>query len=56
MIRPGTAFFLALLRLLAGLAAVVSVWLLIARSEAETQAAAKSLAQYARGTSNSAIS
>lgn len=48
LIRRGTFFFLTLLWLFAALAAVVSVWLLIARSEAETQATAESLEQYAR--------
>ena len=48
LIRRGTFFFLTLLWLFAALAAAVSVWLLLARSEAETQATAKSLEQYAR--------
>lgn len=48
LIRRGTALFLALLWLFAALASAVSVWLLIARSEAETQATAESLEQYAR--------
>lgn len=48
LIRRGTALFVTLLWLLAALASVVSVWLLISRSEAETQATAETLAQYAR--------
>lgn len=48
LIRRGTALFLALLWLFAALAAAISVWLLIARSEAETQATAETLEQYAR--------
>ncbi|MFN4142984.1 sensor histidine kinase [Aestuariivirga sp.] len=48
LIRRGTVAFLAVLWLVAAVAATLAVWLLIARSEAETKATASALEQYAR--------
>lgn len=48
LIRYGTGAFLAMLWLFFLAAAALSLWLLLARAEAETQATAESLEEYAR--------
>lgn len=48
LIRRGTAFFIILMWILALLTAAVTVWLILARSQAEAEATAEGLEQYAR--------